>query len=79
MREDARAKAIRMLGEGRILLEHVRGRTVVASVRGDSGAVYRVAHSSGSWSCDCDARSTCSHVRAVMLVTAPVRPEERSA
>jgi uncharacterized Zn finger protein len=74
MREDARTKAIRMLGEGRILLEHVKGRSIVATVRGDSGAIYRVSHEAGGWSCDCEARSTCSHVRAVMLVTAPVRP-----
>src|SRR5262245_47409660 len=73
-REDARAKARRLLGEGRVLLVRVVDRDVDAVVRGDEAAFYRVTHRAGSWSCSCPAVGTlCSHTRAAMLVTVPQR------
>jgi uncharacterized Zn finger protein len=73
MRENAHAKARRLLGEGRVVLLNVHGRLVRAQVRGDSGVFYEVTHEHGTWHCDCEARSQCSHVQACQLVTAPIR------
>jgi hypothetical protein len=55
MRENSAAKARRLLAEGRVIVTHVDGRDVSATVRGDSGAVYAVAHRPGQWSCSCKA------------------------
>jgi uncharacterized Zn finger protein len=74
MREGASTKALRLLTQGRVAIRHVVGDVVVAAVRGDSAEVYTVEHrQERQWSCTCPARSTCSHVRAVMLcvVVAP--------
>lgn len=73
-RESAAAKARRLLVEGRVIVVIAYGRRIDALVRGDSGAVYDVLHRGGHWSCSCEARTRCSHVQAVMLVVAPVRP-----
>jgi len=64
-----------MFGEGRVLLLRVEDRAVDAIVRGDSAEFYRVTHRPGSWTCSCPALGTCSHTKAVMLVTAPARRE----
>ena len=69
-RENAAAKARRLLGEGRVMVQFAVGGLIEADVRGDSGHVYHVLHSPGKWSCPCEARGRCSHVRAVMLVAA---------
>lgn len=75
-RENAAAKAKRLLGEGRVLLTRVVDREVDAIVRGDSGEFYAVSHRPGSWICPCAALSgACSHVQALMLVTAPAHRE----
>jgi uncharacterized Zn finger protein len=74
MRENADTKARRLLTEGRVIVLEAHGRHVEAFVHGDSG-VYVVTHSNGWWSCDCPHHGRCSHVRAVQLVTAPVRPK----
>ena len=71
-RENFTAKARRLLAEGRVIVTHVDGRNVSALVRGDSAELYRVTHSSGTWSCDCAALGRCSHVQALMLITLPV-------
>jgi hypothetical protein len=69
-RENAAAKARRLLVEGRVRITGVAPYQVSAVVRGDSAAVYDVRYDGRSWSCACDAYSTlCSHVQAVMLVT----------
>jgi hypothetical protein len=68
-RENAATKGRRLLVEGRLLVERVDGNAVRATCRGDSGAVYRLGHDGAGWFCDCAARSTCSHLRALMLVT----------
>jgi uncharacterized Zn finger protein len=75
-RENAPVKARRLLAEGRVIVTHVDGRAVRATVRGDSGALYSVQHLPGQWSCSCDASpyGRCSHLRAVQLVTAPAGP-----
>ena len=76
MRENASAKARRLLTEGRVIVTRVDGRHVDAIVRGDSGAVYSVRHLPGHWSCSCTAApyARCSHLRAVQLITAPAGP-----
>ena len=70
MRENAAAKGRRLLVEGRVMVHFAVGGLVEADVRGDSGSVYRVIHSPGKWSCPCEARGRCSHVAAVMLISA---------
>lgn len=72
-RENVDVKARRLLTEGRVIVTAVDGRRVRAVVRGDSGSVYEVLHEHGAWICPCLSRGVCSHVQAVMLVTAPVR------
>jgi uncharacterized Zn finger protein len=73
-RENAAAKARRLLTEGRVTITRVDGSAVDAIVRGDSG-FHLVQHRPGSWTCPCDAvGALCSHVKAVRLVTAPVGP-----
>lgn len=68
-RENAALKAVRLLGQGRVVLLRVDDRSVDAVVRGDAGEFYRLPPS-GSWLWLCPAVSTaCSHTRAVMLVT----------
>lgn len=70
MRENAAAKARRLLAEGRVSITRVDGAEINALVRGDSAGLYLVQHRPGWWTCPCDAISTlCSHVQAVMLVT----------
>ena len=71
-RESAITKARRLLGEGRVIVTRLDGRSVDAVVRGDSAELYSVTHRSGSWACDCAALGRCSHVQALMLVTLPV-------
>lgn len=73
-RENATTKARRYLGEGRVIVLVANRGMVRARVRGD-GAVYRVEHTYGTWSCTCPHRGPgCSHLRAVRLVTAPEWP-----
>ena len=49
MREDAAAKARRLLAEGRATIVRAIGPEVDAVVRGDSSGIYRVQHRPGSW------------------------------
>lgn len=60
------------LGEGRVTIVHADEGGVAALVRGDTAMTYRVSHAGGEWRCDCPARTRCSHVQALMLVTVPV-------
>lgn len=69
-RETAAMKAVRYLGEGRLILERVEHGRVAATCRGD-GATYRLRFEWGAWSCSCPARGDgCCHLRAVRLVVA---------
>jgi uncharacterized Zn finger protein len=72
LRENAATKARRLLTEGRVTIVHADEGGVAALVRGDTAMTYRVTHAGGEWRCDCPARTRCSHVQALMLVTLPV-------
>jgi uncharacterized Zn finger protein len=69
--ENAATKARRLLAEARIRILEANdyAGTLAAEVRGDSSAVYVVAHDADGWHCTCPTRGLCSHVRALMLVT----------
>lgn len=78
-RENATAKAHRLLAEGRLtvrrLEERITGRYVYATCKGDHGELYDLGFdpSTNEWRCNCEARSRCSHLIALQLVTV-VRP-----
>lgn len=70
-RENATAKGMRLLIEGRVRVRLVHRGRVWCEVRGDSGRIHNVAFRNGAWSCSCEARGQgCSHMRAVWLVVA---------
>lgn len=71
MRETARAKAHRLLQEGRIMILRVdpAGR-VDARCRGE-GQIHRLGFEWGEWRCTCDHHGTnCSHLLALRSVVA---------
>lgn len=70
MREDAQAKARRLLVEGRVrvLAADEDAGLLSAEVRGDSARVYVVSHDVDGWACTCRARGRCSHLQALQLV-----------
>jgi uncharacterized Zn finger protein len=70
-RENAAAKARRLLVEGRVrvLCASEDDGYVNAEVRGDSASVYTVSYEADAgWHCDCATRGVCSHIRALQLV-----------
>lgn len=71
MRENARAKALRILAEGRVTLKRVDPSGIVALVRGDAEAFYIVTHDGTRWRCSCAAIGRCSHGLAVQMVAPP--------
>ncbi len=76
MREDARAKGRRYLAEGRLVIDHLSGDDVSATCRG-AGELHSLGHSpSRGWWCSCAARSICSHLAALQLVTITRRREQ---
>lgn len=77
-RENAATKSRRLLVEGRVCIRRVDGRGVLASVRGDSGAIRTVLYEHG-WTCDCEYRGRCSHILAVasVVVVASIGSNER--
>jgi hypothetical protein len=80
VRENARAKARRYLGEGRLIVQLVNNERIDATCRG-GGETYQLGHDGRGWWCSCDARTTCSHLHALMLVTdrGEEQPAERRA
>lgn len=71
-RENTHDKARRLLTEGRLEVERRDGAVIVASCRGDSGEQYRLGHDPARaphWRCTCPARTACSHLKALWLVT----------
>jgi hypothetical protein len=68
MREDARARAKRLLAEGRVTIRRIGPDGILARVRGDSAREYLVAWDPAGWACPCDAAIRCSHIIAVQLV-----------
>ena len=74
-REDAATKGRRYVSEGRLIVECVEGDYIAATCRG-GGEVYACGHTPvRGWWCECPARTTCSHVHALQLVTARRRSE----
>lgn len=71
MPENARAKAHRLLAEGRLTVRTVSPRYIHAECRGDSAEVYSLGYDvrRQQWRCSCDARGKCSHLVALQLVT----------
>lgn len=72
-RETAADKAIRLLTEGRLMVQRVdsESRLVIAECRGDSGAVYSLGHDPkrNEWRCSCDElKGNCSHLIALKRV-----------
>lgn len=68
MHEDARAKALRLLGSGRVSITRVDQIGVFAVVRGDGAKFYNVTFSGNRWACTCPALGPCSHAIAVQSV-----------
>lgn len=70
--ENATDKAMRLLQEGRLMIERVDPdvRYVRAKCRGDSGEVYALGHdpAKNEWRCTCEARGVCSHLIALQRV-----------
>jgi uncharacterized Zn finger protein len=79
-RESAAVKGRRYLTEGRLTVEHVVHDVVVASCRGDSGETYKLGYDPArqDWDCSCPARTRCSHLVALMLVTVRASGEVRA-
>lgn len=80
-------KAIRLLTERRLTVDSVHDRLIVATCRGDSGAVYRLGYRPDKdvWACQCEAsakfKRVCAHLLAlqhVVVKPAPARPAGRS-
>jgi uncharacterized Zn finger protein len=70
MAETLEAKTDRLLTEGKVHIRWSTPEVVAAVVRGDT-SVYDVRLDRGRWSCPCPAKTTCSHLKAVMRVTVP--------
>jgi uncharacterized Zn finger protein len=67
-REGAQRKGRRYLVEGRLVVTSVVGNNVRAVCRGQ-GVLHHVGHDDArGWWCDCEARTTCSHLVALQLV-----------
>ena len=78
MRENAEAKAGRLLVHGSVVVRSVTSQAVVADVRGDEGVLYIVTGDPERWTCTCPAVGRCSHALAVARVTLrPVGAEVR--
>lgn len=68
MRENADAKALRYLAEGRLEVERVTETAVDATCRGDEGDLYRLVWNAerSRWECSCPAYGPrCAHVLAL--------------
>lgn len=75
-REDAKARARRLLAERRVMIVGVLPTSALASVRGDSGELREVRWDPHrGWSCSCPAIGFCSHGHAVASVVL-VRTED---
>lgn len=70
-RENVRARALRLLIEGRVRVRLVHRERVRVDVRGDSGRIHGVTYTHRRWHCTCEAtRPGCAHMRAVWLIIA---------
>lgn len=76
-RESAAAKGRRYLTEGRLVVTEATPDKIRAVCRGE-GATYLLGwRRRGRWWCGCPARTICSHLTALRLVTSPDSPIER--
>ena len=69
-RESAQVKGVRLLTEGRVVVEGAGRGFFAAAVRGN-GEIHAVTFGRGGWHCTCPARSTCSHLIACWAIAAP--------
>jgi hypothetical protein len=67
-RENAEARGKRYLTEGRLQIREVSVSRILATCRG-TGATYELGFLNGVWFCECPARSRCSHLWSLELVT----------
>lgn len=68
-REDARARAARLLTERRVMIVRVLQTSALAYVRGDSGELREVSWDPRrGWRCSCPAIGFCAHGHAVASV-----------
>lgn len=67
--ESVEAKARRILGAGRLLVEQLDDDQVRALCAGDSG-MYELLVDRNRASCSCAANGHCSHLLALELITA---------
>jgi uncharacterized Zn finger protein len=67
VRENARAKACRLLVGGAVSILEVREHRCTAVVKGDT-ATHAVVFDGLRWECDCAAVGPCSHALAVARV-----------
>ncbi len=67
-RESTDEKAARLLTSGKLKIDHV-GEYILATCFGDSGVEYALGWDGERWRCSCPARTDCSHLRALWLVT----------
>jgi hypothetical protein len=72
VRENATAKANRILAEGRLVVRELDeyGGTVTADCRGDAAVHSLGRDEAGRWFCSCKARGRCSHLLALGSVVA---------
>lgn len=76
-RENASAKAARLLAEGRLIVHRAGPDTTSATCRGE-GTVHRLGYLGGTWWCSCRVRTdVCSHLIALRRVTAPDIGDDR--
>lgn len=78
MPESVAEKASRYLIEGRLLVDRVDERGIVARCRG-GGAMYELGYDARrQWHCSCPARGRhCAHLLALQLVTCRRPGEDR--
>jgi hypothetical protein len=62
-------KASRLLIDGRLIVTRVMWERVDATCRGDSGEIWKLGYIGGHWHCECPAKTTCAHLKALMRVT----------
>jgi hypothetical protein len=79
-REDARAKGMRYITSGRLIVTLVAGIEIRALCRGDSGEVFELGFRRGGWWCSCPASDfalACAHLVALRTVTLNPRGQWR--
>jgi hypothetical protein len=67
-RESTDDKAVRLITTGKLTIIRMDENFVFAHCHGDSDT-YVLVYEGGHWHCSCKARTDCSHLRALWLVT----------